>query len=429
FGRRNQRLTTQRLASFGEMASLLMETVNGIRVVKAFGMEDYEQKRFEHAQQDLLRRNMKTLHIASYSTPILEVIGAVAGGFIFMLGGYLIIHHRISAGDFASFLFLFFTLNEPIKKLNGFNLKVQEGIAAASRVYQLMEIEPEVVDRPGLKQLPPLRESIRVEVERFTYEGNDKPALQELQVEIKAGQVVALVGMSGSGKTTLVNLIPRFYELKEGRILVDGQDVRDYTIASLRSQIAIVTQDIFLFNDTVAANIAYGKIDCPREQVEQAAQAANAHDFIMALPQGYDTVIGERGMELSGGQRQRLAIARALVKNAPILILDEATSALDSESEYEVQLAIERLLVNRTTIVIAHRLSTIRKADHIYVLEQGQVVEEGRHHELLAHRGLYKRLYEMQFREDMPAGAAAGSTWRRWLGMAAKRDPEGAASS
>lgn len=417
FGKRNQKLTTQRLASFGEMTSLLMETINGIRVVKAFGMEAYESERFRKANQELQRRNMKTLHITAYSTPILEVIGAAAGGFLFMFGGYLIIHGRISTGDFASFLFLFFTLNEPIKKLNGFTMKVQEGIAAATRVFELMSIEPEIVDRPGAQQLPPLQRSISIRVDRFTYAGNERPALQDVLLEIEAGQIVALVGTSGSGKTTLVNLLPRFYELKEGQILLDGQDVQQATIASLRSQIAIVTQDIFLFNDTIANNIAYGKIDCPREQIIEAARAANAHDFIMEQPEGYDTVIGERGMHLSGGQRQRLAIARALIKNAPILILDEATSALDSESEREVQMAIERLLTGRTTIVIAHRLSTIRRADRIYVLEQGRIVEQGRHEQLLAAAGIYKKLYEMQFQEDEEPERGLAAGLRRLLGL------------
>ncbi len=430
FGKRNQRLTTQRLASFGEMTALLMETINGIRVVKAFGMEGYESERFRKANRELLRRNMNTVHITAYSTPILEVIGAVAGGFIFMFGGYLIIHNSISTGDFASFLFLFFTLNEPIKKLNGFTMKVQEGIAAATRVFELMSVEPEIVEKPGAPHLPPFAREISVRVDRFTYSGNDRPALQDVQLEIRAGQIVALVGSSGSGKTTLVNLLPRFYELKEGQILLDGRDVQEASIASLRSQIAIVTQDIFLFNDSVANNIAYGKIDCPHEQIVEAAQAANAHDFILELPDGYDTVIGERGMHLSGGQRQRLAIARALIKNAPILILDEATSSLDSESEREVQMAIERLLTGRTTIVIAHRLSTIRKADRIYVLEQGRIAEQGRHDELLAYGGVYKKLYEMQFRDDEEPAADPGRNWRRWLtrkraGTPADRAPGG----
>ncbi|HEX7926418.1 MAG TPA: ABC transporter transmembrane domain-containing protein, partial [bacterium] len=398
FARRSKTLTVQRMTTFGEMTSLLMETINGIRVVKAFSMEKYEQQRFEAANNELHRKNMKTLRISSYSTPVLETIGAMAGGGIFMFGGFLIIRGYISTGDFASFLFLFFTLNEPIKKLNGFSLRLQEGLTAADRIFQFMDIQPEIVERPGAKHLNPIRTGLSIHVDTFYYDNNPDPVLQNIHMDVKSGQVIALVGSSGAGKTTLVNLIPRFFELKDGQILIDGQDIHEGTIASLRRQIAIVTQDIFLFNDTVAANIAYGNIECPREQIIEAAQAANAHDFISALPQGYDTVIGERGMQISGGQRQRLSIARALIKNAPILILDEATSALDSESEREVQVAIERLLQNRTTFVIAHRLSTIRKADRIYVMEAGRVGEQGRHEELLRKGGAYKRLHEMQFR-------------------------------
>jgi subfamily B ATP-binding cassette protein MsbA len=322
FARRSKTLTVQRMTTFGEMTALLMETINGIRVVKAFSMERYEQQRFEAANRELHRKNMKTLRISSYSTPVLETIGAIAGGGIFMFGGYLIIQRHITTGDFASFLFLFFTLNEPIKKLNGFSLRLQEGLAAAARVFQLLDVPPEFVERPGIRELSPIRESLSIRVERFIYNGNTEPALQDIEIEVKAGQVIALVGSSGAGKTTLVNLIPRFFELKEGRILIDGQDIREGTLSSLRRQIAIVTQDIFLFNDTVSANIAYGDIECPRERIVEAATAANAHEFITALPEGYDTVIGERGMQLSGGQRQRIAIARALIKNAPILILD-----------------------------------------------------------------------------------------------------------
>jgi subfamily B ATP-binding cassette protein MsbA len=406
------------------MTSLLLETINGIRVVKAFGMEAYEQKRFDAANEELNRKNVKTLRISSYSTPILETIGAIGGACIFLLGGYLIIHHHIGVGDFASYLFLFFTLNEPIKKLNGFNLRIQEGIASATRVYAILDVAPEIADKPGATHLEPIRERLTIEVERFVYDGNEEPALQDVRMEIEAGEIVALVGTSGSGKTTLVNLIPRFFDLKEGRILIDGRNIQDATLSSLRAQIAVVTQDVFLFNDTVASNIAYGNINCPREQIVQAAQAANAHDFILALPGGYDSVIGERGMQLSGGQRQRLSIARALIKNAPILILDEATSALDSESEQEVQIAIEHLLRNRTTIVIAHRLSTIRKAHRIYVLERSRIVEQGRHEDLLRKGGLYRKLYEMQFREEPAAPGSARLNWRRWLGMEPAADPE-----
>lgn len=414
FGRRNNKLTSKRLESFGDMTTLLMETINGFRVVKAFGMERYEAERFERANRKLLQRNLRTIRISSYSTPILEAIGALAGAVIIMLGGYLIIEKQITAGDFVSFLLAFFMLNDPIKKLNGFNLKVQEGVAAAARIFSLLDEEPEIRDKPDAIRLPPFSEEIRISVERFGYKGDDRPALRNVDMTVRSGEVVALVGTSGSGKTTLVNLLPRFFDLTDGSIRIDGHDIRDITLASLREQIAIVTQEIFLFNDTVANNIAYGLIDCSKARIVEAAKAANAHDFISAMPQGYDSEIGEGGMQLSGGQRQRISIARALIKNAPILILDEATSALDSESEQEVQLAIANLLKGRTTIVIAHRLSTIQRADRIYVLDQGRVVEQGRHSELLALGGQYKKLYEMQFRDLDYAAEPAGGRNAWW---------------
>ena len=399
FGSRTKRLTTQRLTSFGEMTSILHETFNGIRVVKAFNMERYEQERFDRANDDVLYRYNRTIRIMSYSTPVLETMAAFSGAGIIMFGGYLILNNLITSGDFVSYLFAFFMLNNPIRKLNTFQLQVQEGLSAADRVYELLDLEPEEVDPPGAKTLPPITKRLDIQVARFAYSENARPVLSDIDLQVKVGQVVALVGPSGAGKTTLVNLIPRFFELKDGSLSIDGNDVSKCTLASLREQIAIVTQEIFLFNDTVANNIAYGNIDCPREDIIAAAEGAHAHDFIMALPDGYDTLVGEGGILLSGGQRQRLSIARALIKNAPILILDEATSALDSESEFEVQQAIARLIQNRTTIVIAHRLSTIRHADLICVMDQGRIVERGGHEELLRRGGLYTKLHDMQFRE------------------------------
>jgi subfamily B ATP-binding cassette protein MsbA len=305
-------------------------------------------------------------------------------------------------------------LNDPIKKLNSFQLQVQEGLAAAERVFSLLDIPPQEEDAPDARALPPFRETLEIRVHRFSYEHKHEPALQDIHLKVRAGQVVALVGPSGAGKTTLVNLIPRFFDLVDGAITIDGIDVREFTRASLRSQIAIVTQEIFLFNDTVANNIAYGNIACPRSDIIAAAQAAYAHDFIGGLPDGYDTLVGEGGIHLSGGQRQRLSIARALIKNAPILVLDEATSALDSESEQEVQKAIAALIQNRTTIVIAHRLSTISHADLICVMEKGRIVERGAHDALLHKGGLYKKLFDMQFR-DMGAVSPARVAWRRLL--------------
>ena len=416
FGSRTKRLTTQRLASFGEMTTILHETINGIRVVKAFSMEGYERQRFEVANNDVLNRYNRTIRITSYSQPVLETIGALAGAGIIMYGGYLIIHEHITPGDFVSFLLAFFMLNDPIKKLNAFSLTIQEGLAAMERVNVLLDIPPQEVDPPDAIPLQPIRESLHIHIDRFGYEGVEEPALHDIDLEVKAGQVVALVGPSGAGKTTLVNLIPRFFELKEGSIQIDGVDTRRATLASLRRQIAIVTQEIFLFNDTVANNIAYGNIECPREEIIAAAKAAYADTFISALPDGYDTLVGEGGIHLSGGQRQRISIARALIKNAPILVLDEATSALDSESEQAVQKAIAALIQNRTTIVIAHRLSTIRAADLICVMEKGRIVERGVHDELMRHAGLYKKLHDMQFR-DMGGPPPTGRfPWRRLMG-------------
>ena len=424
FGRKYKRLTGKRLISYGEMNALLMETIRGMRVVKAFGMEKYERGRFEKANQSLFQNFMRSIRIQSYSNPMLETIGALAGAGIIMFGGYLIIHKHISSGDFVSFLLAFFMLNDPVKKLNGFNLQVQEGIAAADRIEELFSILPQDVDEPGAPDLPTISKDLKIQVNSFTYEGQEEPVLQNIEVHVRVGEVIALVGSSGAGKTTLVNLIPRFFDLKDGEILIDGQDIRKFSLSSLRRQVAVVTQEIFLFNDTVANNIAYGNIECPREHVVEAARAAFAHEFIMDMPRGYDTVVGEGGMQLSGGQRQRLSIARALIKDAPILILDEATSALDSESEMEVQRAIDALLKDRTTIVIAHRLSTIRRANRIYAMEQGSVVESGTHEELLARDNLYKRLYDMQFRDEEEPQNSKYSLRRIWKRLAGSEKSE-----
>ena len=415
FGKKNNAYVAKRQASFGELTALLVEALAGIRVVKAFSMERYEERRYEKANQELLVRQKRIIRVASYSVPILETLGALAAAGIFMLGGYLIIHGMITTGDFASFIFTFFLLNDPIKKLNGFSLKVQEGIASARRVFELLDAKPEGLEKRGVPALPPFKKEISIRVDSFQYEESNEPTLQDIKMVVKVGEAVALVGTSGSGKTTLVNLIPRFFDLRDGAILIDGQDIQNVTLSSLRDQIAIVTQEIFLFHDTIANNIAYGNIDCPRDRIQKAAEAANAHGFIMEMSKGYQTVIGESGMQLSGGQRQRLAIARALIKDAPILILDEATSALDSEAENEVQEAIERLMVSRTTFVIAHRLSTIRRTNRIYVMSKGRIVESGQHNELLELGGQYKKLHDMQFRDVIPFVERPQRTaWQRW---------------
>jgi subfamily B ATP-binding cassette protein MsbA len=412
FGQRNKVAVSQRQISFGDLSSLLVETISGIRVVKAFGMEKYESKRFKDANDDLYKNHMRSIMIDSYSYPVIEIIGASAGATIVAYGGYLIINDQITAGDFTSFVISFFLLNEPVKKLNGFNLKLQEGIAAVQRIFNILDVKDDIVISPDATKLTSFDREINLNIQAFHYPDQDEPAVKDFQLTLQKGEAVALVGSSGAGKTTIANLIPRFYDITRGEVNIDGHDLRDLDIASLRKLIAIVTQDTILFNDTIASNITYGQPDCSKERMYAAAQAANAHKFILEQSDGYETVIGEKGARLSGGQRQRLSIARALVKDAPILILDEATSALDSESEIEVQQAIEHLMENRTTIVIAHRLSTIRNADRICVMENGQIVEQGTHNELLSKEGRYQQLYEMQF-QDQPNGSVSEESKRR----------------
>ena len=400
FGQRNKIAVSQRQISFGDLSSLLVETITGVRVVKAFGMEKYESKRFKDANDDLYKNQMRSIMIDSYSYPVIEIIGAAAGATIVAYGGYLIINDQITAGDFTSFVISFFLLNEPVKKLNGFNLKLQEGIAAVQRIFNILDVKDDIVSSPDATKLTSFDREINLNIKAFHYPDQADTAVKDFQLTLQKGEAVALVGSSGAGKTTITNLIPRFYDITRGEVHIDGHDLRDLDIASLRKLIAIVTQDTILFNDTIASNITYGQPDCSKERMYAAAQAANAHKFILEQSDGYETVIGEKGARLSGGQRQRLSIARALVKDAPILILDEATSALDSESEIEVQQAIEHLMENRTTIVIAHRLSTIRNADRICVMENGQIVEQGTHNELLSKEGRYQQLYEMQFQDQ-----------------------------
>ncbi len=412
FGQRNKVAVSQRQISFGDLSSLLVETISGIRVVKAFGMEKYESKRFKDANDDLYKNHMRSIMIDSYSYPVIEIIGAAAGATIVAYGGYLIINDQITAGDFTSFVISFFLLNEPVKKLNGFNLKLQEGIAAVQRIFNILDVKDDIVISPDATKLTSFDREINLNIQAFHYPDQDEPAVKDFQLTLQKGEAVALVGSSGAGKTTIANLIPRFYDITRGEVYIDGHDLRDLDIVSLRKLIAIVTQDTILFNDTIASNITYGQPDCSKERMYAAAQAANAHKFILEQSDGYETVIGEKGARLSGGQRQRLSIARALVKDAPILILDEATSALDSESEIEVQQAIEHLMENRTTIVIAHRLSTIRNADRICVMENGQIVEQGTHNELLSKEGRYQQLYEMQF-QDQPNGSVSEESKNR----------------
>lgn len=399
FGKQSNKATSKRLNQFGEMSTFLSETITGIRIVKAFIMENYEVKRFTEANRRLYKHFMESVFISSYSVPLLEITAAAFAVFVFAFSGHLINTGQITFGDFVSFLYAFALLNIPLRQLNGISLKIHEGIAAATRVFEVLESDEKIEEIENAKVLPVIEKEIRIKIDKFAYE--ETSVLKNIDLTLKAGTITALVGSSGSGKSTLANLIPRFYDIpyESGMISIDGQDIREVTLHSLRNQIATVTQEIMLFDDTIRNNISYGDPNCSEDKLIQAAKAGYAHDFIMQLPNKYDQEIGEKGVMLSGGQRQRIAISRALIKNAPILILDEATSALDTESEKEVQAAIENLMKNRTSLVIAHRLSTIQHADVIHVLKDGRIIESGSHGELLDKAGEYKRLYDLQFRD------------------------------
>ena len=392
--------------TMGNLTMLLQETIQGNRVVKAFGMERYEQDRFRAENERLFRLYMKGTTIRAFTNPMMEVLAAFGIAGVVWYGGYSVINGGRTQGAFLAFLTALFLLYEPFKGLAKANTVVQQALGAAERVLELLDTGSDVIERPGAGRLDGMHTGIRFEGVSFRYDHDW--VLRDIDLEIRRGEVVALVGASGGGKSTLADLIPRFYDVPEGRIAIDGIDIRDLTLASLRANVAIVTQHTFLFNDTVRNNIAYGDITRDMDAIVAAARAANAHDFIVALPEGYDTVIGELGVKLSGGQRQRLAIARALLKDAPILLLDEATSALDNESERLVQAALERLMENRTTLVIAHRLSTVRRADRIVVIANGRIVEQGTHERLLALNAEYRKLYDLQFRDPEAAAAPVG---------------------
>jgi subfamily B ATP-binding cassette protein MsbA len=402
------RVTTKQFQeATGRLNAMLHESVQGNRVIKVFGRERFEASRLKKQDERMFRLFMRSSRLRSF--PSTEILAGFAIAIVIWYGGSSVIAGIRTAEGFAAFVTTLVLLYEPLKKLVRANLKIQQGIAGGERAFGLLDLRGAVVDRPDARVLDGFRTAIEFHDVSFHYEPGE-PVLHRIQLHIPRGHVVALVGMSGGGKSTIADLVPRLYDVTEGRITIDGVDVRDVTLASLRRQIAVVTQFTFLFNDTVRANIAFGEPDRPMDDVIAAARAANAHDFIAALPQGYDTAVGDLGVRLSGGQRQRLAIARAILKNAPILILDEATSALDTESEGLVQEALERLMANRTSIVVAHRLSTIRNADLIVVVSHGRIVERGTHDELLARGGEYRKLYELQFGEGegpSPAAAAA----------------------
>jgi len=400
FGKRLRGTTHRSQERMADIATLLEETIRGVRIVKAFTMEPFEIKRFHEATRLHLKSNLRAQRIQALTSPVMELLAGVCMVLLFLYAHRRIAVGTMTTGQFLSFLGALAMMYAPIKKLNKVNLSVNTALSAAERVFRMLDIENEVKEKPDAVELRGVGSGIEYGGVTFSY-GNDA-VLNDVDLTISPGEIVAIVGGSGSGKSTLVNLLPRFYDVNGGRITVDGVDIRDASLKSLRAMMGLVTQEVVLFNDTVRNNIAYGRDinDADERRVIEAAKAANAHEFITALPNGYDTGIGESGVLLSGGQRQRLAIARALFKDPPILILDEATSALDTESERLVQQALNNLMRGRTTLVIAHRLSTIRNADKIVVLDDGRIVESGRHEELVGRRGIYRKLYDLQFAEE-----------------------------
>ena len=391
-----------------EIQNILHETVTGNRIVKAFNTEIWEVLRFKKAAGRLLRANLRSVRIQSISSPLMDTIGAIAIAMLLFIGRNEIQHGRMTIGAFGAFIIVLFKLYDPVRKFAYFYNSFQQAMGASASIFAFLDVKDDVPEKPRAATLQRFQSAIRFENVGFSYstEEGEHQILHNVDLEVHAGEVLAVVGPSGAGKSTLVNLIPRFFDVTSGRILIDWKDIRDLTLSSLRRQVAQVTQETILFNDTVRNNIAYGQPDVKAELVEQAAHHALAHDFILRMPQGYDTVIGEKGFRLSGGERQRIAIARAILKNSPILILDEATSALDAESESLVQTALGNLVQGRTVVVIAHRLSTIRRANRIAVLEEGRITAIGSHDELLASSPTYQRLYHLQFM-DLPESRAS----------------------
>ncbi|MDH3390430.1 MAG: lipid A export permease/ATP-binding protein MsbA [Desulfobulbaceae bacterium] len=399
FGRRHRRLSRGSQQTTAQVSNILYETITGNRIVKAFSMEKYEVSRFAKTLDELFAIVMRNTRIGAISSPLMEVLGGIGISLVVWYGGSQVLADKSTPGTFFSFLTALIMIYQPIKGVSAINNSLQQGIAAAERVFEVLDVQSDVAEKKDAIELPLIKNSIEFTNARFQYD-EDAEVLKGINLKVKAGEVLAVVGTSGGGKSTLVNLIPRFYDVSSGSLTIDGTDIRDVTFKSLRDQVGVVTQQTILFNDTVRNNIAYGSLDASEEQIKDAARAAHALGFIQNMPKEFDTVIGESGARLSGGERQRVSIARAILKNAPILILDEATSSLDTESEHEVQQAIENLVQSRTTIVIAHRLSTIRNADRIVVIQDGEIVEEGTHDTLLPLGGVYKMLHDMQFQND-----------------------------
>lgn len=395
-GRRMRKVTVNTQEQMGAFNTVLEQSFQGIRMVKSYGLEPIERGKVDSLTDEIYRLTLKGAITRALSSPIMETLGGVAVTIVIVYGGYRVIEGTTTTGSFFSFITALMMAYQPMKGLAKLNATLQEGLAGAQRLFALLDTQTAIREKPDAVPLSIQGGAVSFDRVTFAY-GEDGPALRDLSLDAPAGHTVALVGASGAGKSTLINLIPRFHDVQDGAVRIDGQDVRNVTLDSLRNAIALVSQEVVLFDDTVRANIAYGRPDAGEEEIIQAARMAAAHDFIMALPDGYDTLVGQRGLKLSGGQRQRLAIARAMLKNAPILLLDEATSALDTESERQVQSALDQLMDGRTTLVIAHRLSTVVNADIIHVLDGGRVIESGRHAELLEAGGAYARLYTLQF--------------------------------
>lgn len=393
-GKRMRQISKRTQEKISLITEFLNESFSGMKIIKAFYRQADEVERFNRVNKDFYRENMRATRVSGFASLLMDAVGGIGIAFVIWYGGRLIIKNVITVGDFSSFLTAIFLIYTPAKRLAKVNIGIQQASASLKRIYNLLSEQKEI---DGTEELKPFNKEIEFKGVSFTYPSARHKALDNINLKVKKGEIIAIVGKSGGGKTTLVNLLPRFYIPAEGKIYIDDMDISKTTFKSLRWQFGLVSQEVILFNDTVTANIAYGKPEADREEIITASKTAYAHEFIMELPQGYDTIIGERGMKLSGGERQRLSIARATLKNPPILILDEATSSLDTASETILQKALENLMKNRTTIVIAHRLSTVKRADRIIVMDKGKILDAGTHKELYEREGIYKELYELQF--------------------------------